>query len=520
MFNRRFLLLSFCCIFIAACANTKLSISATNNANTYYLDAINGNDKNDGLSPSQAWQTLTRVNKHIFNGGDNLLLKTDTEYFGMLKPQRKPTRNEADISSVVISNYGAGAKPKIHAQGKHVAALYLHNTEGWHISNLALTNKGRKPELNRHGIWLHNQTLDTVRNIKIEHLDVYDVVGTIAKSEQAGTAIYVSIDRKQRRRFDNLVISHNHIKNSQRNGIIFRGAWQREDRYASTNIVISHNLIEGVGGDGIIIGGADGGLVEWNVVRQHPYLGEEGGAAAGIWPFASDNTIIQFNEVSGQKSWIDGQAYDSDYNSRNNTFQYNLSHNNRGGFMLLCSPNKKGSDPNIQATLGTRIKFNLSIDDGYRALEGPEQKHYHSPLLHISGGGVRDSIIASNVFIVRAKPDSRMDSRIIGLDNWGGHYPIDTEFNNNIVWAQSGHNIEHDMTHARDISYSDNQFIGNVAAIPEGQEVKAKGNTYQQNKEKVKVELTGTKQELEQFKQFLKAKGNPHEQAGMEIIWP
>jgi hypothetical protein len=59
--------------------------------------------------------------------------------------------------------------------------------------------------------------------------------------------------------------------------------------------------------------------------------------AAGIWPRSCDNTVVQYNEVSGMKGTREGEGYDSDYNCRGTLFQYNFSHNNDGGFMLVCN---------------------------------------------------------------------------------------------------------------------------------------------------------------------------------------
>ena len=79
--------------------------------------------------------------------------------------------------------------------------------------------------------------------------------------------------------------------------------------------------------------GCDGALVEHNrVVRP-----SRGGTGIGIWPWSCDNTVVQFNEVSGADGIHDGQAFDSDWNCRNTVFQYNYSHDNQGGFMLVCT---------------------------------------------------------------------------------------------------------------------------------------------------------------------------------------
>ena len=81
-----------------------------------------------------------------------------------------------------------------------------------------------------------------------------------------------------------------------------------------------------------------GGAVALFLFAGGVWAGPAEDYAAGIWPWDCDNSIIQFNEVSGVKGTKDGQAFDSDYRCRNSLFQYNYSHDNEGGFMLICSP--------------------------------------------------------------------------------------------------------------------------------------------------------------------------------------
>jgi len=87
-----------------------------------------------------------------------------------------------------------------------------------------------------------------------------------------------------------------------------------------------------------------------------------------------DNTLIQFNEVSGVKGMKDGQAFDSDAYTSNTTFQYNYTHDNDGGFMLVCCFENKG----------TVIRYNISQNDRTR-------------LFHMAGSN-EDVRIYNNVF--------------------------------------------------------------------------------------------------------------------------
>ena len=41
----------------------------------FYLDAVNGNDKNNGITPDEALKSLEAANRIVFGEGDKLLLK-------------------------------------------------------------------------------------------------------------------------------------------------------------------------------------------------------------------------------------------------------------------------------------------------------------------------------------------------------------------------------------------------------------------------------------------------------------
>lgn len=72
-------------------------------------------------------------------------------------------------------------------------------------------------------------------------------------------------------------------------------------------------------------------------MRDCPDMLPDTEAAAGIWPWSCDNTLVQFNEVSGHKAPWDAQGFDSDWNCRGTVIQYNYSHDNYGGLVLVCN---------------------------------------------------------------------------------------------------------------------------------------------------------------------------------------
>ena len=90
----------------------------------FYVDATNGNDGNDGLSPSSAWQTISRVNSASFDAGDSVLFKKGEIWREQLII---PSSGEAG-NPVVYGAYGEGDRPLI--KGSHVVS-------GWTASGQA-----------------------------------------------------------------------------------------------------------------------------------------------------------------------------------------------------------------------------------------------------------------------------------------------------------------------------------------------------------------------------------------------
>jgi hypothetical protein len=127
-----------------------------------------------------------------------------------------------------------------------------------------------------------------------------------------------------------------------------------------------------VGGDGIVPWATDHALIEHNIVL---HCNERAGSYnAGIWLWSTDSSLFELNEAAFTHSARDGEGFDSDYNSKNSTFRYNYSHDNDGGFMLICTPVKRDPEKNIGNT-GTVIEYNISRNDHARIfnLSGADQ---------------------------------------------------------------------------------------------------------------------------------------------------
>jgi hypothetical protein len=274
-----------------------------------------------------------------------------------------------------------------------------------------------------------------MRHIRLRNLFVHDVNGDLRK-EQEGCGIYFESRGGNDSHFDDLLIENCHVIRTDRNGICQR----TRGRARSLNVVIRSNLLEDIGGDCIKIWGSNGALVEHNTVRGGRMRCED--YAAGIWPFASDDTLIQFNEVSGMKGTKDGQGFDSDYQSRRSVFQYNYSHDNAGGFMLICAPGNSFNEETI-------IRYNISQNDGIGSAR----------VFHF-GGGAKNTLVYNNTIYVG--PDQTLP--LLLFTEWSRGHADGTQFFNNIFYVDG--RVTYDWGKSTNTIFEHNIFHGAHGEIP------------------------------------------------------
>jgi hypothetical protein len=427
--------------------------------NIYYLDSKNGNDKNSGLKPGSSWASVARVNATVFKPGDKLLIKAGTVYPGQLIFRGS---GKAGMP-IVVDTYGKGSKPRIDGGGATASAVLLENVAYWEVSNLEITNTGPQRQARRTGVAVIARNFGDSHHIYLRNLIIHDVNGSLVKNAGGGSAIFWHNSGDSiRSRFIDLRIESCHLYNCERNGIIAQGYSNRANWYPSLGVVIRGNLLEKIPGDGIVPIGCDGALIEYNIMRDSPDILSHEEAAAGIWPWSCDNTVIQFNEVSGHKAKWDGQGFDADWNCQNTIIQYNYSHDNYGGFLLICNDGSSiGKSSNI-GTTGTIVRYNISINDGLRPY--PTQRAgIFSPVFHITGP-CRNTEIHNNIILVKRKTFQGIDRTLVKMENWGGPWPEGTIFHNNIFYSLDSSQFS--FGEAVATAFSDNTFYGVFENIP------------------------------------------------------
>jgi hypothetical protein len=404
------------------CLGTAASLPAA----TYFVDSLNGNDSNDGLSRPNAWRTMERVNQGVYGPGDSVLLQRGCVWQGT---GFKANGNGSVQRPITLADYGNAQLPLpvIDGVGAHEPAVLLQNVQNWTVRNLELTQHGQTPQNldpnNEKGkdadqysdeymrAVVHVLGLGppndpncgeacTVRNIRLENLVVRDGSwnGLYASGGyyQLRTATYGYVD--------NLVIAGVESRNHHKAGIEVTCTYYQTRIYATSNVMVLGSHLHRNGGDGVMVGPVRNALLDGNVCDHNGRLRN---ARVGCWTWDSENTTIQFNESHHNMTPLtnnkarDGSGFDLDLGTENGMIQYNWSHDNEGeGFLLMSWPvgygYSRGESHNLQ------MRYNLSERDGKKLGGG----------ITIFGG-VAPAVIHNNV--IYYEPD-----RLTGTDMFNG----------------------------------------------------------------------------------------------------
>jgi hypothetical protein len=417
--------------FLAACDSNNGNDPAAGSegaiGTSYYIDCDSPTAGEGTLDAP--WNDFEAANSITLGPGDRLLLRRGSTCNGMLKPQGS---GSAD-NRILIGAYGEGALPRIDANGTNTAALHLEDMSHILVKDLELTNPGELDEPHR-GVYL--TTLESVvTNVEIRDLYIHDVTGLVKFSGtgKSGGAIIGRPLGDPEARFVDVLIENNRIEDVGRSGIFFTGSSAKNRPLATepwpeggSGIVIRGNNLKRLQGDAIVALATNGAIIEENVVSVgnligKDYLGPDRNCSAGIWTWNANNTLIQRNEVSGYRfgqsptDGCDGTGFDIDNEQDGTVIQYNYSHNNEGGFILLCSDD----EPH-----GAIVRFNLSVDDG---------KVINASPCKFPTIGTFDGIRMYNNTFVQAYPHTALELALLNkLGNAG-----DFQFINNIVYATS-----------------------------------------------------------------------------------
>ena len=377
--------------------------------NYYYVDATEGSDENDGLTPETAWKSLDKVNQTTFAPGDHILFQCGETWTGELMPKGSGIKG----NPIVISSYGEGDKPLFMPGEDRVLPYFnvandvlrdkkinngisFYNQEYWEIRNLELYDPdfdenrptegyGQKAsDVYRRAINLIAEDAGDLYGFTIDNVTMHGFRGPNSNRGKSSGGVIVTIlsdpDNEANRvptAIHDITVTNCEMYDLGRSGFNFSSPWTtREDvegdewglfGYAGygawkpcENIYIANNIIHDIDGDGILIDGCKDVLVEHNVVYRTARYAE---MAVGMFNWNSDNTVFQFNEVydtcpsdyEGETN--DAQGIEIDALNRDTWVQYNYMHDNRGGVFMWCST------ADLRGFRGI-YRYNISQNDG------------------------------------------------------------------------------------------------------------------------------------------------------------
>lgn len=291
---------------------------------------------------------------------------------------------------------------KHRSKGYVSSAILLYDVDFVEISGLEITNKSNDfdffdgavtsaskidDRMDRTGVSGIAKDGGTMEHIYLNDLYIHDVDGNIEDKHMNNGGIQMNVlppaDEAATKvaRYDDVKITNCHVKDVSRAGICVGYTYQgskfngREitdetaKTYGHTNLLFEGNYVQNSGNDGIVAMYAYRPLIQRNVCDgagadldgtydiTSCYPGTNDTIflqpfCAAIWPWKCKDAVFQYNEVFDTVDNQDGQPWDVDY-SDGTIYQYNYSHNNGGGCIMICG---------VEAYRGV-FRYNISQND-------------------------------------------------------------------------------------------------------------------------------------------------------------
>lgn len=422
-----------------------MALPCTVMASDYYVacqDKLSG----DG-STAAPFTSLVQINKQILKPGDKVFFASGSVCKGSFKPSGS---GGSESQPVIIGKSGAGKMPVIDGNGAHDAIL-LDNMANVTLQDLEVINAS-SPGTERNGVQLRLADYGEAKNVTVKNMVIHNVRGGDIKKITGSAGILISImGTNSPSYFDKLTIDNNIIYDVDRSGIYFKSLWNKRAEVGqqdtsgvgpwtpSTGVVVSRNKLSSIAGDGIKIDTVQGALIEYNTLTGFQLRSKENNA--GIWAFNTQDVTVQYNDVSGGGNSHDGMSFDADGGAINTLFQYNYSHNNAGGLLLLCP--YSGA-----VTNNTIMRYNVSYNDKVR-------------LFQVCPGSSKGNKIYNNTIY----NDGKNTVTFFQNDNSPG---VEVEWANNIV-VNSGPAMKLSNRAGQVLRFYNNDFIG-VGTLPDNPE--------------------------------------------------
>ncbi len=468
-----------------------LFFCVTASAADYFLDAVDGDDINSGLSPDLAWKTLDHANSVEFKAGDRIQLRAGQTFHGTFRPMGSGSEG----NPIVLTSFGEGGRPCIAGDGvtnhneasklELSCAIRLFNQSNWWIENLEITNYNAAEE---NGISLEQweqQGVDLYVNVdtpkQMEHgrggkvgilvqakgankkgvhsgfrfrnLEIHGINGNMKSKHNGGIFFRVYEDGAEPMRFDDVRIEGCLIRDVDRTGLsnvshyddrslLDSGNWT-----PNRNWVISGNTFQRTGANALIVRVADGPLMEKNLFDTCSIKGS-GNAA---FNFNTDRAVWRHNEFRFTKANDgdeDAGGVDSDFRSKDTLIELNYSHDNDFGMLVTGGPGRFND--------GTVVRDNVFENDGTHERKGGEGRF----VIRVSGSATNTLFLRNTIIL----GDDQDDIKVAFHKRWGTWAEGTTYRENTIINRAQGAWI--DLGESRRNHFVDNNYFVNTVVEP------------------------------------------------------
>lgn len=346
--------------------------TATLTPSGFYLSA-SGNDLNTGRTPSQAWQTLSKLNtaiaggpvsgKHyFFHGGDTFtgtLLLTGTSPTSLVTVTSygtgQATINGGDLSPVIVDSIGNVIVNNLHLAGSGVASDGTTTTKSW-----------------TGGVWIQNTGSVQRTNVNVTNCTFTGLnIGIAVTSWTAtpGSSITVPSLTGKLAGFSSCSFTGNTISACAVAGVYSQGVdifdddaahWHNHSLTISGNTISNIYGISGVNsGYGVTCLYTTDSVILSNDVHDCGQVGgdPDGGGPGGIDVFHCDAIRMAYNQAYRifDAGGVDGIGIGIDLACTNCTIEYNYTHDCKGpGYLMFGDA----------ACANNTFRYNIDVNSG------------------------------------------------------------------------------------------------------------------------------------------------------------
>lgn len=336
-------------------------------AETYYVDALNGDDHSVGTSRPQAWRSLKRANQAKLKAGDRLLLAAGQRHVGRLFYENL---NGTKQFPITLGSYGRteddqGARALLDGRNAP-AALELLNCRHIVVTDLVVTADGGAPSgAMRCGIKVEADALGEFSGLTIQRVHVKSVSfenpGHVRPAEDVRTAngegrygwgIRFIVAPNSDAVMRDVVVRDCRIERVDHTGLKFTAPAD-----GITDVVVENVSLSHTGGPGVQLSGVTRGRFAYLSVDHSGSASDSRfwGRGSGLWTWGAKDIVIERSRFTDAHGPGDSAGVHIDFNCENVVVQYCFSARNAGGFCEILGNN-----------FNCAYRYNVSVDDGHR----------------------------------------------------------------------------------------------------------------------------------------------------------